>query len=558
MIRKIAKSYKSALKNLFFTSIILFVSCCLIIFYLKLWFDTNKFIEIVEKNKSSIELDFRRLQLYYKSQISFVKNKIEPIIDNPKKVQEFLTSQEMLLIDRSRINVIIITDENFKIRTLDQNQLLEHSITIENRDYLKIIKKSPDLIILGDVVEGVITKKPAIPLATGLKDKHGKMNGALIFSVNLASLQKSLLGCALVKVLIENDDNNARNGKIYEDLKNSPKAFFISNVLYPGSTNIGLINPIDLMHKPIYLEYDITELRNQFMQELGTYYITLGILFAIIDLLIYCYMLYPIRSVMFVLDKVVDKESTGISIFNQLTNLVILQSEKISAQKLLQKQQQMHLMAIMSLSKYSVNSISENLVDDIDELVTGQNKTFLSQYKELVQEIQQKLVNSESDIQASLDVGTEIFDLVMNNPKEVTNFFSLLIEGGVSAALIAEQGQYNEDSKFLATPINQAVRQSSLGILIYKKLFYKLIQEILQSQNENNVLTRVNIMANNIDFIFTHYGSGSLAGFKINLIRCKILGVFNNVKIKCLFEVEQIIIRCTIIDLPSQLKEGDS
>jgi hypothetical protein len=550
MIKKAENNYRIVLKRFFLATLFLFISSCCIIFYVKLSLVAGQFLANVQGDKSSIEKDFQKIQRIHHAQLSFVKRRIEDIKDNPKKLRGFLEDTQILIEVGSTINTIIITDENFNVLMSGQNtSTTTPSLRLEKGHYRNILKRSPDKIILGEIVESIVTKKPVIPLAASIQDKNGKMLGAIVFSISLQKLENNLSHGRLFKVFIEDNKTSLVDDEAYYKLLESPNLFFVFEILNPMNSQWGISTLENVSQKYLHLQYNTHYQKIRFIKALVPPYMIIFILFIIVNLLFYFYVISPMKPAMELLNKVSDNHTIGGNIFTKLTNLMVVQSGKLKEQSMLSQEQQMHLIALRDLSKHSISTIkniAENLTEEVGDLITTQNQSFLVQYKELLKELQQKIANNEHSTKLILDTSVEILHLLANDTKERCSIMELLLESGVNESLIMETFKYDQTNTEFSSSENQNIRKFLEDFMIYKRLFYKLVQEILSCENEVNILSQVFIRGEAIDFVFKVTDNESISGFNINLTRCKMLSVFNNVHVKCLYNQNQIIVTCTI------------
>ena len=176
------------LKKLFIINFLLFIIVLSIILYIKISVCTENFTDDIFNNKNLIKLDLVKLQANYRRQILFTKNNIEQYYTdlNNEKLKDFFDSNETLVLDKSIISAIIVTDKDYNIEysNIDKAPRGTNFKSVK-RNYLNEVKKNPEKIVIGEIVQGILTNKPSIPLATGLIGKDGEFVGALIFSINL-------------------------------------------------------------------------------------------------------------------------------------------------------------------------------------------------------------------------------------------------------------------------------------------------------------------------------------------------------------------------------------
>lgn len=552
MLEKNANNYLIILKRFILVTIFLFVSSCCIIFYVKLSLVAGQFVENVKANKAEIQKDLQKRLADYQAQLTFVKNRVEDLKDNQTKLRDFLDDTQILIEKGSNINTIILTDENFNILMSGQDTWnKQNPIRLEKGNYRNILKHYPDKIIIGEIVESVITNKPVIPMATSIQDKNGKMLGAVIFSINLQKLENSLSQGRLFKVLIEDTKTCLAEDEAYNKLLESPNLFFIFEILNPINTNWDMSTLEENSQKYLHLKYSNDIQKTRFINALIPPYLIIFIIFIIINLLFYFYVISPMKPAMELLNKEPENQSESGNIFTKLTNLVVVQSSKLKEQSQLSQEHQLHLIALKDLSKQSISTIkniSENLTEEIDDLITMQNQSFLSKYKELLEEIQQKVANNEQSTKLVLDTSIETLRLIVNQIKEPCSLMELLLESGVKETLIMESLEYHHDTDS-QTSETQNVSKLSGNFMLYRKLFHILVKEILSCETESTVLDQALIDNSTIDFVFTVTNNELISEFNINLTRCKMLSVFNNILVKCSYKKDQIIVTCTILEI---------
>lgn len=538
--------YFIALKKLFLANIILFCSLSLIIFYLHASSEEKKFKEIAQYDHFAIDADLRVTQTTYKRQLEFLKAIIERKNNNLQRIKKLLAERNGLFMDTSHISFIAVTDRDLNIILLDQSYSPNESPQIPSpgRNF-EALKKYPDEIILGKHIKGIKTRTPFVSLATGIKDKESKMVGSIILGFNLENFLESTTQNTLLKVYFSNQ-LQVVDSYAYDIFLDSSVWLYIYKIISPFSTSLSLFKYNKFLDKYVYFTYDLDNIRSLFYEELIEYLILMLLVFSVVDAITYFYILTPLKPAISMLNKLDNMNSKDTNIFKNLTNLALFLDSNLKEQQLIHKKQQKQLVELMNLSNHSIISASESLVEDIDDIILKQNNSFLCEYKEFLEEIKKRTISNEINVQATTNFCSEICDSVNKNCKEVVDIYSLLMETTISKKLVVEKLHFNTEENSIVSNHFDNISQYSFRFILYKKLFYLLVEEILNYQNNTVILTQVKLKANSIDFIFDHHNDSIIEDFNLNLMRCVIIGLVNNIRIQCLYISKQVIINCLI------------
>lgn len=530
------KPYYVALKKLFLANIILFFSWSLIIFYLYASSEEKKFKEIVQYDHFAIDADLRTTQTAYKRQLEFLKATIERKNNNFQRIQNLLALRKAMFIDAESISFIAVTDKNLNIILLDKSYSHDDEVRIPSPEKnFGALKQHPDEIILGKYIKGIKTKTPFVSLATGIKDKEGTMVGSIIIGFNLEYFLERATQNTLLKIYFSNQPQETKSYS-YNIFLGSSIWFYIHKVINPFSTSLGLFKYNKFLDKYICFKYDLDNIRLLFYEQLAEYLILMLLVFAIVDVITYFYALSPLKPAISMLNKIENVNSKDTNIFKNLTNLALFLDSK-------QKQ----LIELMNLSNYSITSASESLVEDINDIISKQNKSFFYKHKEFLKDIKERTICNEIDLQANTDLCSKICDLISKNCKEIVDIHSLLMETAIPKKLVVEKLDPNYKENNIISNNFDNMRQYSSRLIVYKKLFYLLVEEILNYQTNAIILTQVRLNGgNNIDFIFDHDSNSIIEDFNLNLMRCVIIGLANNIQTQCSYINKQVIINCSI------------
>ncbi len=538
--------HSKVLKKLFLANIILFCSWSLVIFYLHASSEGKKFKKIAENDHFAIDADLRTTQTAYKRQLEFLKASIERKNNDLQRIKKLLDRRNGLFMDTSHISFIAITDKYLNVILLDQSYSRDDQAQIPSpgRNF-EALKQHPDEIILGKHIKGIKTRTPFVSLATGIKDQDGNMVGSIIFGFNLENFLEGATQNTLLKVYFSNQ-LQSMNSYSYDIFLDSSIWFYIYKVINPFSPSLSLFKYNKFLDKYVYFTYDLDNIRSLFYEELIEYLILMLLVFSIVDAITYFYVLAPLKPAISMLNKLENVQSKDTNIFKNLTNLALFLDSNLKEQKLIHKKQQKQLVELMNLSNHYIISASESLVEDIDDIILKQNNSFLHKYKEFLGEIKERTISNEMDTQTTIDLCSEICNLVNKNCKEVVDIYSLLMETTISKKLVVEKLHFNTEENSIVSNHFDNISECSFPFILYKKLFYLLVEEILNYQNNTVILTQVKLKANSIDFIFDHNNNSIIEDFNLNLMRCVIIGLVNNIRIQCLYINKQVIINCLI------------
>jgi len=538
-------NYNKGLIKIFSLSIVIFLLVIALAFYLKLQTSSASFVNHIQKNKLSLLSDFKKLHFNYIRQIKFIKSYIEELKEklSEEELKIFFNSSMTLILDRSNINTIIITDKNFNIKFLD-NSLAQENLTFKNkkRNYLEKIRNNPDQIVLGEIVEGVLSHNISIPLAIGIKNPQGGFGGSIIFSINLESLNRDLIRGSLCNLIIS--DNKLSKTIKLEIIQNHSKTFFLKNVLLTTDACMPFVEFDEFSKKYLHLEYNIQKYRQKFFQELISIIILITALFITVLLLLYFYIFRPIKSVSPMLEVALHPNNiTDGNFFHKLAKFIINQSYQLQEQNFLYKQQETRLASVLYLSAFIakyINNRSENLTEDVEDVIASfENKAQIN-FQHALREIYQISLNNEQNIKSILNASIEVLDLTKNQHKEPVDIKKFIKELNLGVIITILVSNSSENSDYVTNVISGPVNHEHM---LYKVLFDKLIQEILLFEDGITKLSEIKIDRNKaISFIFDFVNKKFETKEKNNLINAKIWGALNNIQIKVYYIEQKMVI----------------
>lgn len=491
---------------------------------------SNKFIISLDNDIVSINTDLRRLQLAYNDQIKWVKLEVEQLEFSSQELNKYFNSRKTSILDRSSIGAIIVSNNSHKIiysNALDNKD--NNKFSLPHRSYLDKVKLHPNSVTIGEIVTGVLTKLPSIPLATGITNKNNEFKGYLIFSINLDNLSRNLVRNALSSVLIKDQINS--DYKINSNyLRSYPIRFFIRNIIL-GKENISFTTFEPFTGKYIELFYNTSTIKTDFYSNFIANSTIVFCLLLLILIFYYFRILRPLQPTLNTISNIAKIENLNNSnIFSLINTAVSEQSKTISLQKTAYQEQLFKLIALTSsvseITRYIKNKM-EILVENVSDIRLS-TKQDLSKHQQIIfKELENTVINSEQDIKSLLSNYMNIAHSMKIYDKQEIDIISLLLECGINQSFISVQSMV--DCEELA---------------LHKLLFSTLIQEIISFKEGDLVLSQVRIEGNRLNFIFNQLNDVIVTGFNEKLIICKIWGLFNNIQVHISNQRSCFVVSC--------------
>ena len=488
---------------------------------------TGKFLTSLDNDIVLITSDFCKLQLSYSNRIKYVKSDLEQLEINPQELNKYFNSDKTLILDRSNIGAIIVSDNAQKIIYSDASTEPNKTILLPNRSYLDKLKSTPDKIVFGDIVTGILTKRPSIPIATKLKSKDNKFEGYLIFSINLKNLSLRLVKNSLSGILIQ-DSPNIEYENNYELLKDSPLRFFLNHILF-GTETILFTAHENFTGKFLELQYNTRNIKMELYALLITSSCIVFCILLVVLLFYYYRILRPLRPALNFINNITDiQKFNDNNLFSFINTALSEQSKAISFHENAYREQVFKLISLTSTASainYYIKNTLEELLENIHDIKSNARIRLHKRQRIVFEELENAVVNSEQDIKSLLSNFVKIAELIKIHDKQDIDIVSLLAELNVNSSIVDHT-------------------VSDIKLTLNKTLFRVLLEEIVSLQNNDLNLYKINLENNALNFIFTQSYDTILNGNGEKFIIFKIWGILNNIRVGVMSRKGHFIISC--------------
>lgn len=526
-------SYKKELIKAILIMTILFVISCIISgCFIANSLITN-FSRSVEKDKMLIVSDFRKLHFSHMKQIKWLKSEIQQASLNKQELENFFNSDKIQMIDKTSISAIIITDKSKNILYSDLINIKQNqkSPLLPDREYLEKIKLDHNQVVIGDIVTGVLTGLPSIPISISLTNNNNEFIGAVIFSVTLDNLSKHLIKNSLTSILIK-DKSDIAFFNSDNILEKSSLSFFLEKILFNKTTLITFTILESLSGKYIELNYNLDLIFKDF---LSSFTINALLIFCILSLILafyYYYILLPLQPALAIINNLaLYNQQRNTNLFSLISTAVADQSKAIAVHEAAYYEQFLKLMSIIhsfsAVTEYVKNKL-DLLAENISDTNFDSSKLKLPRhYKKILTEIEDNVANSKQDIKSFFLNFIKISEILKKQNKEELDLLNSLEQCGVNKAIINDY------------TIEQKIQKP-----LYKTLIENLFIEIINIKEEELSLHQININNNRLDFVFKQKNNYIMINCNEKLIICKIWGLFNNISIEIDNQENHFIILC--------------
>ncbi len=478
-------------------------------------------------NRQKIQEDFHKVFYNYVYQLQGLQNYLNKTAQPQKALEElwenkrlasqlnFSLVQGVLLIDRSN-HLSFATIANKQVNTKIRQAL-------PPRDYLERLRKSPNKTIYGEIVQGILSGVPSIPIATGLYNNKGHYQGALILSINLNSLTKLFQAEGLQEITIIKRETNEPSVEAAYSQQITLKSY-IANLL---THKARLSDQIFFPSYHISFKYDFAAERQVFKQIIV--FLELGWTLMVISmgLIIYNYIYRPLRPAFRLLNQTAGVVGIRANPFLQLSYAISGQVEMLGSYRLrlqqiehLNHQQKYIILGLHSLILRSMEHFTDKnqcFAEEItDQLTLEMQEPY---YQDLVANIKESLVKNQEDMEQLLDAMQAITQSTRYDQREEIELASYLVQLGFSPADIL-----TENSK-------------RFFYQVYPALLTKLILLIKEGQSASYQLEEVKLEENSLNFIFLVKRVNIIpahmlkAADKFSLPTAQLLGLVNNIQL---------------------------
>lgn len=523
-------------------SIKVLITIFLISIFLIIFFQTlnisNNFIKDIEKDRVLLNADLKKLHLSYEKHLKYIRSQIETKSLNRQNIYNYFNSDSALILDRSAINTVIVTDHNKNVifsDLLDNNNGLE-SDQLKARQYLNKIALNPNQVVFGEIVTGILTNVPSIPIATGIRDKSNNYIGAIIFSVSLENLSKNLSLGSLKSIKVKNASIN--NSNIIETIKNNPFYYTIREILF-GNSTIEIVSYNDLIKKYVIVEYDVSPYISEAVTHILIYGFIIMLVLSFIFIFYYYNILKPIRPTLQIIQNLSDANTSNkkISLFGSVVSSITKQSQLLQEKEYVYKEQLTQIISVIcsidSLTSYVKNKL-EFLTEEIQDLSSAKELSN-KHIKTKLRHIEQAVIDNENEVNSVLYSFNKIFKLLESQKKQEFKVIELLKQSNLDKDLLNDQVKTNN---------SEIVKLYDYSVFVYKSLFDTLIDEIIQFNSQSLSIKSVNVLDKKIEFIFKEIRDSKILSQHERLVLCKLWGIFNDILITLEYHKNEIKVIC--------------
>lgn len=504
---------------------IFFVFCTIFVQSLNM---AENFVQDVEKDKVLLDSDLKKLHFSFERRLDYISKQLESKSFNKNSIKKIFDSEVVALIDRSSINAIIITDHNKQVIFSDFSNLSntnDRKINqLQTRKYLEKLMFDPDLVIVGEIVTGILTQVPAIPIATGVKGKHGEFLGSLIFSVGLENLSQNLSRGSLVHINIQDYVKDPID--LLEVIKYRPVQFIVNNI-FDASPSVKIVVYNHLIKKFLILEYDISSYIDAICISTIRYSAVILLILALIFCFYYFSILKPIKPSLKIIQKISDSNesvfnNSHFSLFDSMVFSVENQSQLLQKYEYMYKEQLTRIVSVVcsveSLTNYVKNKL-ECLTEEIQD-ISSETQSNNAYKNTKINHIKQIVINNESEVNSVLYGFNKVFKLLDSQEKKEFKISEILNESGLDVSL------WNNSTKVEIDKIQD------YSVVVYQSLFKVMIDEILNFNSQALSLFSINIKEGHIlEFTFKEIADNKTMSQHEQLMLCRLWGMFNDILI---------------------------
>lgn len=495
---------------------------------------------ITDRFKQDEELilkDLKKLSLSYKRQISSVATNLQDITLTEKALEQYFNSDKASMLDRSVIDAILITDINQNLIYSDIQKInanTNSNIRIDKRDYFDAIKNEPKKIVFGNIVEGVLTKKPAIPIATNLINAENKICGYLIFSVTLENIASNLTNNNLYSIKLLNKPENSSNQLSSTNFSQSLTSFFLP-LLFKNSDKSDKLEFVtfdEYSNKYVVLNYNTRPILQGFYHDSLVNILIFTIATGILAILYCLYVLIPMKKC---ITMIQNSPAEGSDIVNN--NLFYYIRSSLYNQQLeirnkdiaIQEQLARLIQVILSVSSIS-DYVSQKLTILTEDIADAgySNKSHSKESELLVNDAVDIISNTNDGIRKTFANILDLLYVLGDDKKEDCYVTDVIL-------------QHLKTPELLHSRSNHPVR-------LYINLFNYLIQEIMEIDKTGTPLQKVNVNEDSttMEFIFKSQGKDVISKSDNTLTLCRILGSFNKILVDIRITPDYFILTCNL------------
>jgi signal transduction histidine kinase len=178
--------------------IIVAIFCSL--FLIKLSIETKK-SEIIESFKSdsdlikksiSQDIDYLKYQLFYATSQIVETNSYNNKVRIEKILSSFVGGINKQVDISITWNAFSWVNKNDFLIVDGASGIIGNPVDLKNRDYLKLSKKSPNKLVFGSLVRGILSDRLIIPVAMGVFSYRGDYQGTLVFGLDMERIAEKI------------------------------------------------------------------------------------------------------------------------------------------------------------------------------------------------------------------------------------------------------------------------------------------------------------------------------------------------------------------------------
>lgn len=491
-------------------------------------------IEKIKRMETITEIGLRDFMFTQKKQISCFKQRIS----NATKLNDFsslLVNCNFLDIDKSLI------DYNGKVLFSSNKTNKEITNHLDSKQLgfsLEELKNNPDKIIIGSIIKDKILKRNYFFIASGVSNKNSNFAGILLLKIDIAYLNEKVipLNNRILKIK-DSVNQDLIDNSVYQQLQEFPKTTFLSNTLFhPSDLSITKYN--NHFHKYTKSIYNSKRIVVSFTDNIFIFGCMVLTLLIFVFFVYWKIILLPMKESL----MMVQKNNNGrkevdklFSIFYRLNDFNLGQSALISKQEQEQREQFAKLISIIfsigSLAQYITSKV-EILKEDIADMRAKSNKKLSSavDFNKRLSEIEKTVAISGKDIRLLTSEYTKFTKLIKSQKRENIEISSYKLNSLVNNKIVSiKEGKQ----------IVKITPEVEFNINVYKSFFIMLLDEILNFNNNEIILTEIKIFKKQkLQFIFKKINFNFINLQNEQITVSKMLGMFNDIKVSILQDQE--------------------
>ena len=532
--------YKSVIKK----SVMFFCLLLFIVLSVTIYFTADLYAQYcvskIKRMERITEVGLRDFMLTQKKQISCIKKRIR----GAKKLTNFsklLASCTFLEIDRFLIDYdgkVIYSSSSDKVNNSGYYNDESLGFSFDK------LKNNHDRVFIGNIIEDKKLKRRYFFIVSGASNKYSDFRGAVLLKVYVDYLNKKIVPLKnRILTIRDNVDEDELHNSIYKQLERSPIKTFLSKYLLSNSDN-RVIKYNSSFNKYTESKYISKYIVKSFWCNIYLFGCIVCVLLIVVFFIYWRMILLPMKESLMMIQKNrsgrknIDKL---FSIFYRLNDFNLDQTALISKQEQEQREQFTKIISIIfsigSLAHY-VTSKVEVLKEDVADMCAkcaknNKKKSSIINFNQRLRDIEKTIDNSEQDIRLLTSEYTKFTELIKTQNREDIKIGAHELSKTISSKL--SPLKYNQ--------VVQITPQIEFNIHVYESFFVMLLDEILNFNGKDLSLEEIKITKDKkLVFIFKKINSSFINFQNEQITLCKMLGMFNDIKVSISQEQEIVSI----------------